>query len=73
MLFTLHNVVKATPSADEKGDLEGGFFWNGECEPSSRPASLLIIVSKESGKNPWDSRKCVPLGELSGSTMTTSI
>ncbi len=53
MLFNLQNVVKATPSADEKGRLgERLFLEEGECEPSSRPASPLIIVSKESGKNP---------------------
>lgn len=40
------------PLQIKTGDLERGFFWKGECEPSSRPASPLIIVSKENGKNP---------------------
>lgn len=55
MLFNLQNVVKATPSADEKlglGERLFFFFLRGERKLSSRPASPLIIVSKESGKNP---------------------
>lgn len=54
---------------DSERERERGFFWKGdeqkrerERASSSRPASPLIIVSKESGKNPWDSRKCVPMG-----------
>lgn len=73
MLFNLQNVVKATPSADEKGRLaERLFLEGGGASPPQGCLSLENCVYREWKESMRQQEMCAD-GKLSASTMTTSI